>query len=938
MKKLLKNTCTALLALFCIGVPSMQAQESQDSTVNVAFGTQNKDDVLGAVSSVNMTELLKKNYQTNTLEGLGSFVSGYNGNIWGQGALVLVDGVPRSADNLDATEVETVNILKGANAVVLYGSKAAKGVILIKTKRGKEHPLKIEARANTGLFVPKSYPKYLDAASYMTLYNEAADNDGIAHIYSDEEIYYTQSGSNPYRYPDVNYLSSDYLRKAYSKTDATVEVSGGNAKTRYYTNFGMSYNNDILNYGEQANNKDANFRVRGNVDMQLTEWLSASTNAHVIYNNNVIGRGNFWGEAETMRPNLVAPLIPINSLDPNSSSLQATVANSNHLIDGQYLLGGTSVAQTTAFSDMLAAGYIRYKDRVFQFDVNINADLGGIIEGLSFSNTFSLDYVNFYSEAYKLDYATYEPVWANMNGEDMIVDLHTYGEDKNSTSEYLGDSKFTQTTTFRSQLNYDRVFNNVNNVSGNLVAWGFQYRNSVDDGHDGSDYHSVSSANLGMQLAYNYDQRYYADFSGSIVHSAKLPEANRNAFSPSLTLGWRLSEENFLKDVSFINNLKLNASYAKLHQDIDIDKYYMYNGYYKDDGWMNWRDGTMGGGLATLSQQGANPYLDFVTREEFRVGLEGTMIDQKLAFELNYFNQKTDGLLTDGASTIYPSYFTGWGYSYLPNINFNADKRSGLDFSVSHQNKIGEFSYQVGVVGMLYNTEALVRDEVYAEQYLYREGRSINASYGYVCEGFFADEADIANHSTQTFGEVKPGDLKYKDINRDGKIDTQDQIELGKNSNGASPFTYGVNLTLNYKNWTLFAMGQGQSGAIAYKNSSYYWVYGNRKYSEQVLDRWTPATAATATYPRLSTTSGTNNFRNSTFWQYDDNRFNLSKVQLTYNFSDELFNENSLLSQMSIYVSGLNLLTISKEHKMMDMNVGRAPQYRFYNIGIKASF
>ncbi|WP_417887547.1 SusC/RagA family TonB-linked outer membrane protein [Zunongwangia sp.] len=946
MNKVFINFFSVFAVMLCMGVFTAKAQENQDSIVtvlidkvpedfvNVAFDTLEKKDVLGAISSVNIDDLLTKNYQTYTLDGIRSFVGGYTGNIWGQSPLILIDGIPRDAANLNATEVESVTVLKGANAVVLYGSRAAKGVVLITTKRGKEQSLTIEARVNTGMFLPKSYPNYLNASSYMTLYNEASDNDGIARIYSDETIYNTASGSRPYKYPNVDYFSSEYLRKTFNKTDATVEVFGGDDKTQYYTNLGMSYNNDIIKYGEQGNNNDLNFRVRGNVDMQLTGWLSAQADAYVRFDNNYIGRGNFWNQSSSMRPNWFTPLIPISSLDSDNTELQNIIDNSNNIIDGKYLLGGNNAVQTNAFADMLAAGYIRYKSRVFQYKVSAIADLGNAIKGLSFKNTFSIDYSNYYSEAFKENYATYQPTWANMNGTDRIISLTSYGDDTNSTNEYLGDSRYEQTTSFYSQLNYKRTFKGLHNVTGNLIGWGYQSRNSVDEGHDGSDYQSITNTNLGIQAAYNYADKYYVDFSGAVVHSPKLPKGNRVALSPTFTVGWRLSGEDFLKNSSFIDNLKLTASYAKLNQDIDIAEYYMYQGYYDDSGWYQWRDNAMGG-ATVLSERGSNPNLGFITREEYRLGLDGTFLNEKIIINATYFNQITDGLLTQGSNTIYPSYYSRWDYSYLPYLNFNKDMRTGFDFSVSHNNKLGDFEYEVGFVGMIYNSEASVRDEVYQDEYQNREGRPLDVSFGYVSEGFFVDQADIDSHADQTFGDVLPGDLKYRDINGDGIVDTRDQVELGRNG---SPFTYGVNLTLKYKDWTLFAMGQGQSGAIGYKNSSYFWVYGNRKYSEHVLGRWTPETADSATYPRLTTTSNTNNFRNSTFWRYDNNRFDLTKVQLTYDCPETFFKDKSLLSGLSLYVSGQNLLTLSKERKMMEMNVGSAPQYRFYNLGLKASF
>lgn len=938
MKEKLKNIGFILLiATFLLNGVESQSQEKKDSLVNVAFGTIANDDLLGAVSTVNVADLLKKNYYTNVTDGLQSFVGGYTGNIWGQSALVLVDGIPRRANDVNPSEVESITVLKGASAVVLYGSKAAKGVILITTKRGEEKPLTIDVRANTGLYIPKSYPTYLNAAEYMTLYNEASRNDGIAERYDATTIYNTAVGMNPYRYPDIDFFTSEYLRKVYNKTDLTAEVSGGNRWARYYTNFGMSYNNSLMKYGDQKNNNNLDFNIRANIDMNLTNWLSASTSALVLIKDNYTGRGNFWGSSATLRPNWFSPLIPVDMLDPNNSTLQTFVDNSNHLIGGKYLLGGTSADLTNTFSDMLAAGYIKNKNRAFLFDVKVAADLDKILNGLSFKTVFGVDYTDFYSEAYRVDYAVYEPIWSNMNGQDMITDLKKYNEDKKSTSEFVGSTEYTQTMTFSAQLDYKRTFDKIHNVSATLLGWGYQRANSNDEDHEGSDYHKDSNVNLGLQANYNYHQKYYLDFSGAIVHSAKLPEGNRQAFSPTISMGWRVSSEDFFRNnISFINNLKLNTSYGKLNQDIDIDGYYLYQGYFRTTNWYNWRDGSAGGNTVS-SARGDNMNLGFVQREEFRVGLEAGLFDNAIMMDVNYFNQDTKGLLTTGLNTIYPSYFNSGRFNLLSYTNYENDRRTGVDFNLKLNKKIGKVDAFIGFSGMAYSSKALLRDEMREYAYQNRAGKPLDASWGLIYEGFFQDDADIANHATQTYGVVKPGDLKYKDVNEDGVIDSKDEVYLGHNGWSAPPFSYGVNLTLKWKRFTLFALGTGVQGAVGYKNNSYYWIRGNSKYSDVVWGRWTEETKATATYPRLSTTDNNNNFRQSTFWQYKNDRFNLTKVQLTYDLPDHLFN-TIFLNDMSVYISGDNLLVLSKEREMMERNVGSAPQCRFFNIGFTTSF
>lgn len=918
-RKFIYIGCTvfAMSLLHTIGV---QAQEQNDSLVNVAFGKVAQEDLTHAISTVNTSDLTKKTANNNSLVGLESFIGGYNGSVWGQAPLILVDGVPRSASSVRASEVENVTVLKDAAAVVLYGSRAAKGVVLITTKRGQESPMHIDVRANVGVNVPKSYPKYLDAGNYMTMYNEACRNDGIAEKYNASTIYNTVMGTNPYRYPDIDFYSSDYLRKFYTNSDVTGEVYGGNEKTRYYLNFGMNYANNLLKYGESKNAYDMSFNVRGNVDMALASWLKASTNAAMIFDNSYKGRGDFWGAASTLRPNWFSPLLPVDMMDTNVGSIQEYIANSNHLIDGKYLLGGTSADVTNPFSELLAAGYTKEKARKFMFDVAVTADLGRFLEGLSFRTAYSVDYTSYYSEAYAQGYAIYEPTWSNVNGEDVIVGLSKFNDDKSSTSEYVGKSTYDQTMTFSAQFDYARTFNKSHNVAATLLGWGYQTQNSADENNNaigtdvkGSNYHRTSNVNLGLRTSYNYDHKYYVDFSGAVVHSAKLPEGNRTAFSPSVTLGWRLSKEKFMKNVDFVDDLKITASYANLHQDLDISSYYMYQGYFfysPSEGWFRWRDDAAGG-PTSVSKRGSNPNLSFITRNEFRVGIDVSLFNRLLKVNANYFNQKTSGLLTQGSTTLYPSFFNpGNNQSFLPWTNYNEDKRTGFDFSLSANKKIGEFDVTLGFNGMVFTSEALTRDEVANEDYLLRAGHALDANYGYVCEGFFQDEADIEQHAKQTFGTVRPGDLKYKDVNGDGVINSDDQIDLGKGGWSAAPFTFGLNLTLKYKNFTLFAMGSGQTGAMAFKNNSYYWNKGTSKFSEVVMGRWTEETKGTATYPRLSTGNGDNNYRNSTFWTYKNNVFRLSNVQLTYNFRKVHSEELLYMDLAYIAVEAICLLSL----------------------------
>ena len=320
----------AFLAI-CTAVTPMLAQEvAEDSTlVNVAFRKVAKEDIMGGVSSVNIAELMEKNYNTYSLDNMQGYVSGFNGaGMWGQtGQLVLIDGVPREANNVKPDEIESITFLKGAQAVVLYGSKAANGAILITTKRGKvTEGLSVNVRANTGWAVAKAFPEYLGAAEYMTLYNEAYANDGKGVKFSPELIAKYASGANPYRYPDVEFYSDEFIKKAYNRTDVTAEIEGGNDRAKFYANVSYYRQGDFFKFGEAKNNYIDRFNVRGNVDIKLNNFIKAYVNANATYyNSKSANGGSYWEAAATLRPNSVTPLIPLSYIDPNAVQPNALI-------------------------------------------------------------------------------------------------------------------------------------------------------------------------------------------------------------------------------------------------------------------------------------------------------------------------------------------------------------------------------------------------------------------------------------------------------------------------------------------------------------------------------------------------------------------------------------------------------------------------------------
>ena len=936
-----KTILPAVMAIASgLSFPAMAQDEQADSipsTVQLAFRQVGADEVLGGVSVLDVENLLKKNYINDINNGtISGYVPGYNGNsLWGldadndAGYLVLIDGVPRDLNNIPPQEVKEITFMKGAQAVVLYGSRAAKGVIYITTKRGADAPLKIDARVNTGWAVAKAYPEYLGAAEYMTLYNEARANDGLAAAYSQEQIYHTAAHTNPYRYPDVNMYSGEYLKKVYNRTDANLEISGGNGRARFYTNINYFRQGDFVDFGEAKKNYSDRFSVRGNVDVNFSDYVSAYVNASATFYNSRGAHGSYWEAASTLRPNRITPLIPISMIDPSATGALDLVNTSMNIVDGNFL-AGTQIDKTNIFADYYAKGYNKFTSRQFQFDTGVNIDLSMLTPGLSFATKFAVDYATSYNTGYYNNYATFVPVWTSYNGKEVIGDVSMEGKDEHSGVQNISDSQSRQTMNFSAQFDYKRTFADLHNFHAMVVGTGWQRTFS-------GQYHRTSNVNLGFEVDYNFDKRYYVDLAIAGVHSSKLAPGHRQAWSPSASIGWRISQEDFLKGSEAVNELMLSASYSKLHSDMDISDYYLYSANYTNGGWYSW---AVGSTSAAYPKRGENLDLTFVTREEFNVNLRGEFFNRMIGLDASFFVIKNDGLLVNN-SVRFPSFFSTYypEASFAPYINNNANRRTGFDFGVNFNKEFGEFALQVGVNGTYYDTKALKRDEIYENAYQYREGKPIDGIWGYRCEGFFATDevAAAANQRALGGGRLRAGDLKYTDINNDGLIDDNDIVYLGRGGWYGAPFAMGVNITAKYKGFTLFLHGTGGFGGHAIKNGSYYWVAGDTKYSAEVRGRWTEATAATATYPRLTTGNGSNNFTTSDFWMYSTNRFDLAKVQLTYDFPKSIIH-GPIVNGLSIYVSGSDLLTISKNRKIMETNIGSAPQSRFYNIGAKVTF
>lgn len=889
--------------------------------VNVVFKQVDKRDLPGAISVLEPETYIDRDYNLSVEAGINGRVAGLLGtsSIWGmENALVMIDGVRRDYSDITLNEVQQITVLKGVNAVALYGSQAAKGVILITSKKGEPGTRKVAVRVNTGIATPKALPTYLGSAEYMKLYNEARRNDGLPDLYDATTIQNYSTG-NSYRFPSVDYYSSAYLKKHQNATDANAEFSGGNNIARFYSNVGWANSSTLLNVGEGKNEGDNRFNVRGNIDLKLNDYITSTVNVSAIFNDSRRGRGNYWGNAATLLPNKFTPLIPLNMISPDNTTAAAFIKASRNLIDGQYLLGGSQQFPTNPLADLYVGGYDKFIRRNFQVTNNVDVNLNNLLEGLSFHTLFNIDYRNSYIQSINNSYAVYFPTWSVT--ADSVSGLQKFGSDSRPGTQNISGTAQMQNIGFSSWLNYDKTVKEVHQFSATLLG----YTSSIKT----SDiYQPLTNSHLGVQLGYNYKHKYWADFSGAYVNSTKLPEGNRAAFSPTVSLGWLLSSENFLVGSKAVDYLKLSASAGMLNTDLDITGYYLYDNVYTPQSFFSWNDGLYQN-RASTSLYGGNPDLSFPQRKEVNASLEGSFFKNLLRFQSTFFVTEFDGLLTQRFA-LYPNYYS----TFIPYTNYNANKRSGIDVMLNVNKKLGSVEMSLGVNATYAQSKVSKRDELYLDAYQNRAGKPVDAIFGLVNKGFFADQNDINNSPRQVFSEVKPGDIKYVDQNGDNVIDQRDEVMIGR---WTAPFNYGINFTASYKNFNLFLLGTGNKGGNSLTNSDYYWVSGDKKYSEVVSGRWTTDTKATATFPRLSSSQNNNDFRNSDFWLYETDRFNLSKVQLTYNLPSSVL-KKTFIKDLGMYVSGANLITFSKNRDIMDLTVAGTPQFRYYNVGVRARF
>lgn len=907
--------------------------------VDVPFGSVQKRKITGGVYTLNPSDILLYDYVGSVNSVLSGRVPGLYGsnNIRGIGTpLYVIDGVARpTATMLNIHEISQVSVLKDMSTAMLYGSQATNGVIYITTKRGAPLRRGLQFTGERGISTPVRFPKYLSSADYMELFNEALDNDGLSPRYTPSQISATRSGTDGIRYPDEDYYNDRYLKDWSGYHNINAEVSGGNDIAQFFLNLGWSRSNSLLKIGEGGKEKSDVLSMRGNIDYEITDDIKLTFDGTVRFEISKLPRytgSDFWTLTTQLRPDIYPVLIPLDLIKDPTMSLAARP------ISGGYVFGGTSEYQTNIYGELTKNGSQGYTDRLMGIRTGLDFDLGNVTPGLTASVYFSFDMFNQYREEILNSYAVYNPIYSG----DTINRFNKFKSDVNVASKTVGDAYFYRGYGVTGTLDYHRVFG-LHDITATALAYGDDY--TVE-----SILQSLRHLHGGIRFNYMYDNKYVVQLTGVRAGSMKLYDGQRWASSPGIGLGWILTEEDFMSDNSIFNYLKLRGNWALLQTDenmgytLDTEKFTtagsisssnirsflssfrLDKDYYTSGSTMYWYHSTNYSNVGYNIFYG-NPDLGWEKIMNTSFGFESMLLNSKLWAELSYFYNKYYDIAVQRVNTL-PNYFGN-----VPYENYGSNQTQGFEAGLQYTDIFGDLSLSLGANFLYSVPKVLVLDELaYDEEYLRRTGKAGDAMYGLIALGLFRDQADIDNSVYQDFGPVRPGDIKYKDLNNDGKIDDSDVTVIG---NSRARFDYGLNLRLQYNSFEFFALGRGQVGQERNFTNTYYWVYGDRKYSEVVWDRWTPETASTATYPRLSSGSNSNNFRNSTFWNYSTNWFTFNTAQLTYILSSPGF---AGLDEVRFFLRGSNLGMISKEKDKLQLNVASRPQMRSFSLGINMIF
>lgn len=916
-----------------------QANSTLADVVVVGYGTQKRTDITGAVASIKGKELTEtpvanlSNALVGRLPGLvavnpsgkpgsGSSMSIRGASTFGDNSVLLVvDGIVRDFQQLDPNEVESMSVLKDASAAAVYGSRAANGVILVTTKRGKKGKPTFSYNGYAGVQQPTLYPRLMTGYEYALTKNEALKNMGSQPEFSAAQLEDLRSGK-----VGTDWYKATFKRNAF-QMQHNLSINGGSDAILYFLSLGYASQN-----GMYDNINFKRYRIRSNVDAKITSNLtiSADLDAGLEDNNgSSFSAESIFGHVIRQRPFLDA-----------------------YHEDGlpNYVLGEHPVEETKA-------GYDRSSNSTYQANLYFK-QLVPFIKGLSVTGKAAFGRNYFREKIYSVPVKMYSE-----DSEGNITNVVSFGgyNAKIGLNELFREYN---TTTLTVAVNYSNVFGR-HAVGGMFLYEQFEAKADSFGGFrtnfpaagldelfwgadrekdaNGTSYEDARRSYVG-RFNYAYMDRYLLEASFRVDGSVAFPESKKYGFFPAVSIGWRISEENFIKNngkLSFIDNLKLRGSYGLLGSDKNV---YTSNGrvptfqylqvYKPANGIISGADGLPGIAPGTLP----NPNVTWESAIITDIGLEGGLWKNIFQFEIDAFYKRTSNILLSRIRSV--PLTLG---AQLPAENYAVVDNKGIEISLTHQHEIGSLNYFLKVNGSFSRNKVITLDEpANIPAYLRQTGQPLGVLTGYKSLGYFQSDEEVADYYPQFNGGQKAGDVKYADINGDKKIDAADQVILSKD-NSTPRVIYGLSLGFNFKGFDCSLLFQGAAKAkiiLAGTARNFFNGGGSSNNFAFMLDYWTSENR-NAKFPRPWVDTNPNNSQTSDIYMRDISYFRFKSFELGYTFSDHIL-ERSRFKRLRIYCSGLNIFTLDKLH-LFDPEVSATsgayyPQQRNLNIGVNLNF
>jgi TonB-linked SusC/RagA family outer membrane protein len=898
--KLLHNRYILIIAVINIfSVAFAQHEAKIDSLVNnevrIGYDSQSDWKITGAMSTIS-GDKLSKGFTSNignslngklagltTIYGEGEpgvaipwqLIRGHNTYNNGRAPLIIVDDFECFYEQLIPEEIESVSILKDAAATAIYGSKGANGVILITTKKGADGPMKINFGVQYGLSKAKRLPEFVDSYNYANMYNEALANYGEPPLYTNEQLANYQNGSDPSFYPNVNWYDQ-VLRSTAPLSEVNLTVSGGQNNINYFVLLNTLTEAGLLektkNLTDFSNNSGyTRYNIRTNVDVDVTKDLTVDFKLGLTI-------------ADKTNPKSL-------NTDGLFNLLSSIPSNSFPVYNPDMSYGGNAL-YSNPWGDMLETGSYTSNKRTFQSVLRLTHKLDMILPGLSatagiaFNNRF---------EGYSHKIRTYQRLAiAHTESGDVYT---SFGDNTSlSADESTGDKW--RNFSFQGGFNYNRVFGK-HTVDGLLCY----LLNTYTEGGNNMAYKYLAANG---RLTYTYNRRYIGEFAFAYNGSNNYARGHRFGFFSALSAGWVISEEDFMKELSAINYLKVRGSYGKTGNDnIGAPRRFMYESYY--EGIAGYFFGSSNTWMQTYAEGIlSNPDLTWEKEKQWDIGIDATFL-KYLNMNADVFHKDRYDILSQPNRTVPQSLGITLPYQNVGKVeNKGVELQAGFDNSDVKRdlNLYANVNVGYAVNKIKYNAETL-----YLHDYQSRTGKMIDQPFVLEAIGFFRDEADIENSPLHTFQSVGPGDIKYKDQNNDGIIDQNDFCPIGYNA--VPEISYGFTIGGRYKGFDLDIFFQGLANRTVYLSGRNYEALQNNGNIPSIAEgRWT-AEHTNASYPRLSTRNNNNNFQSSTLWQRNGDFLKMRSLELGYSLDDTIIKKLKL-KQIRFFINGTNLLTFDK--------------------------